>query len=153
MRFNRTRWLETQAREKSEMGVAALDASLRRRKPENPLKEFIRSDLNIDECTHIVPYIEYDTNHIEFEGDDGKLEWRPDLRLCVRRSSDERNSSIHSYLVEVKTGEYAEFRNTQKEAMLEVAERHEADAIAIFVRLKKMPDNWGIRIRKMGKYI
>lgn len=144
--FNRRLPLETSAREQKNLGETLVMWSLNRRKGRNRIVEFIEKDLNVSITSHQIQCEKEDRLYQETDENGTVLEWRTDMVWYVQL--DDRTVE---YLVEVKTGEYADYRNTQKETMQYLA-RHNHNPITVRIYLDKLPSQYDIAIRKMGLY-
>jgi hypothetical protein len=160
-KFNRTRNYALEANEKGAIGEAIVAEAVRRVDSPNCVREFVAADLGLDpdESWEILADDRADLQRVEVAGgddvgedDDSRvLEWRPDFEFAVGRSTARGWRQEARYLVEVKTGGYAEFEREQKRAMLALSEEDE-NVIAVWVTLGEMPEAFGLRVRKMGEF-
>ncbi len=175
--FNRTRTFGLEANEKGAIGEAIVAEAVRRVDSPNRVREFVAADLNLDPDGpwEILADDRADLQRVEVGDEDGEtrvLEWRPDFAFAVGKNTARGWRQEARYLVEVKTGGYAEFEREQKRAMLALAEgcavrskggprgaraatdgsRERERVIAVWVTLDAMPEEFGLRVRKMGEF-
>lgn len=144
----RTREYALAANETGAIGEAIVAESARRVDAPNPLGEFARADLGLDERAEVDVRADPEAHLQRVPGPDGPLEWRPDFEVAVRVR--ERSGWRHAttYLAEVKTGRYADFEREQRAVMDRLAAKG-FDVLVVSVRLDAMPDGFGMRVRRI----
>jgi hypothetical protein len=159
--FNRTRTYSLEANEKGAVGEAIVAEAVRRVDAPNRIREFVAADLGLDpggsweilvDDRAALQRIEVEEDSNDADGDARVLEWRPDFEFAVGESTARGWRQVARYLVEVKTGGYAEFEREQKRAMLRLADEGER-VIAVWVTSDGMPEEFGLRVRKMGEFV
>lgn len=146
--FARTREYALTANERGAAGEAIVAAAARRIDAPNPIREFARADLDLDDDVEVRVQPRSDTHLQRLPGPDGPLEWRPDLAVAVQVRGRSGWRTATTYLVEVKTGAYADFEREQRETMRRLAGQG-FDVLAVNVILEEMPDEFGVRVRRI----